>query len=84
MQWSRECIEKGRLVKAENYFRRKSKGTPQRGALGTLTDWMDFREFTLVGPRCLIVDASFAPSADDGVVVELPPGKYKIQIKGVV
>jgi hypothetical protein len=44
---------------------------------------MEFREFTLVGPQYLIVDASFAPSAEDGVLVDLPPGRYHVQITGI-
>lgn len=69
-------------MKAENYFRRKSKGTPQKGAVGEFTDWLEFCTFTLVGPKCLIVDANFGP-ADIGVLVKLSPGKYLVQVKGV-
>lgn len=70
-------------MKAKDYFRRKSKATPGKGAAGKFSEWLEFTTFTLAGPKCLIVDASFAPSAEDGVLVDLPPGKYQMQIKGV-
>ena len=70
-------------MNAKEYFDAKSPGGPEKGARGRVTEWLDFGEFVLRGTKCLVVDASFVPSTEDGLLVELPPGHYRLQLKGI-
>ena len=50
---------------------------------GERTDWLEFCQFSLHGKTVLIVDAQFVPSSDDGLLVDLSPGNYRVYAKGV-
>jgi hypothetical protein len=64
----------------EQYFSKHSaegdEPTP-----GVQTPWLDFCDITLKGASFLVVDASFLPSEEDGVVVKAPRGRYIVQAK---
>lgn len=70
-------------MKAKSYFSRKSRGTPEKGALGKPSQWLEFVELELKGAKCLVADAAFMPEESEGVVVELAPGRYQIELKGL-
>jgi len=55
-------------------------GVARAGTLGTESDWIALGELDC-GPRLLFVDASFIPSENDGVVVDLAPGRYAVSFR---
>ena len=71
-------------MKLRDYFskRASAKNEPPTPP-GQQTDWLDFCELDLKGSKVLCVDVQFAPSADDGLLVDLSPGKYLLQAKCV-
>ena len=67
-------------MKLSDYFLQSIEGIHYASPrTGLPSGWLDFCEFSLRGSSILVVDASFVPSADDGLLIELPPGKYKVQ-----
>ena len=71
-------------MKLRDYFSKKASPKDEPPApSGQQTDWLDFCQLVLKGNRVLCVDAQFAPSAEDGLLVELSPGKYLVQAKCV-
>lgn len=52
------------------------RGTP---ANGEPSPWLEFCDLELKGSRVLVVDAQFVPSEKDGLLIELPAGKYAVQ-----
>ncbi len=71
-------------MKLRDYFSKKASAKNEPPAPpGQQTDWLDFCEFVLKGNKVLCVDAQFAPSAEDGLLVDLSPGKYLLQAKCV-
>src|SRR5688572_6174336 len=67
----------------KDYFEGESTGSPAQGSKGTQSDWLDFCDVMLIGPKVLVVDANFVPSADDGLVIELPSGRYHVQVRAI-
>lgn len=71
-------------MKLRDYFSKRASAKSEPAAPpGQQTDWLDFCELVLKGSKVLCADAQFAPSADDGVLVELSSGKYLVQAKCV-
>jgi len=68
-------------MRLQDYLSTEKSGEPEQGSPGKQSDWLEFCEVNLVGPRFLVVDASFVPSAEDGVLIEAPPGQYEIRAK---
>jgi hypothetical protein len=68
-------------MKLQDCLSAKRTGEPEQGHLGTQSEWLDFCEIGLSGLRFLVVDASFVPSAEDGLLIEAPPGQYEVQAK---
>ena len=67
-------------MKLSDYFLQSIEGIHYASPrTGLPSGWLDFCEFSLRGSSILVVDASFVPSADDGLLIELPPGKYEVQ-----
>lgn len=52
-----------------------------RGSVGNETDWLEFCELTLSDGRALVCDLGFIPSDGDGLLVEMPPGRYLIRAR---
>ena len=73
--------EESEVMNLKDYLKRPLGEEPEKDSRGTLTDWMDLSDFVLRGPRFLVVDVSFVPSPKDGLLVEAPPGDYRIQAK---
>src|SRR5262245_38056787 len=67
----------------EEYFKEEPTGPANQGSKGIQSDWLDFCHFVLIGPKVLVVDANFVPSPDDGLVIELPPGRYHVQVRAI-
>jgi hypothetical protein len=64
----------------DQYFKkRRSGGGAKTTKVGKATAWMDFCQFRLRGAKFLIVDASFLPSKEDGLLVRATPGEYLLQ-----
>ena len=67
-------------MKLSDYFLQSIEGIHYASPrTGLPSGWLDFCEFSLRGSSILVVDASFVPAADDGLLIELPPGKYEVQ-----
>ncbi len=62
-------------MKLQDHLSAERPGEPEQGSQGTQSEWLDFCELELNGPRFLVVDASFVPSAEDGLLIETPAGK---------
>ncbi len=54
---------------------------PQKGSKGKETDWLYFCELNLRSGKLLVVDPSYGPKPDQGLLVDLPTGKYVIQAR---
>ena len=71
-------------MKVSEYFSQPSEAylreTPDTGES---SPWLEFCDLDLKGPRVLVVDAQFVPSAEDGLLIELPAGRYAVQIKAL-
>lgn len=56
----------------------RPRGTAAGGSIGRETDWLElFAEFPVTG-NVLIADASYIPTATDGLSVALPVGTYRV------
>lgn len=60
---------------------RQIEGDAVRGAVGRESEWLGFTQLDLSEGRLLICDLGFIPSEDDGLLVELPAGRYEVQAK---
>ncbi|MBP9902899.1 MAG: hypothetical protein KBH45_15665, partial [Verrucomicrobia bacterium] len=67
----------------KDYFEQVSTESPSQGSTGVQSDWLDFCELRLSGSKLLIVDANFVPSLEDGLAIELPVGRYLLQVKAI-
>jgi hypothetical protein len=47
-------------------------------------DWLPFTNFELMGPQLLIIDASYVPGAEDGLLIDMDPGTYEIDAKVMI
>lgn len=54
---------------------------PPTGTLGSETEWLPFCTLSLQGPQLLVIDADFAPAAEDGILVDLPSGRYNVSAR---
>jgi len=54
-----------------------------RGSSGKTTDWLLFTELVIKTRRLLICDFQFVPKTEDGLVVELEPGEYRVEATGM-
>jgi hypothetical protein len=66
-----------------DYLSRRLKKAPRRDSKGKQSEWLEFCDIVLHGPKFLIVDANFVPSEEDGILVEVSPGTYHVQVKGM-
>ncbi len=67
----------------DEYLKDAWTKTPPKGTLGKESEWLDFCDLNLKGNSLLIIDASFTPRANDGLLVELSPGAYLVQAKAM-
>ena len=61
-------------------------GQPAEGAVGAETDWMPVALLELTTGRLWIGDTQFAwaeANEGEGCVVEVPPGDYRVEAKGI-
>lgn len=72
------------MSELSQYLGRESEGDAMHGALGQETEWLGFTQLDLSDGKLLICDLGFVPSEDDGLVVELPPGRYEVRAKVMV
>ncbi|HEV2394340.1 MAG TPA: SEL1-like repeat protein [Verrucomicrobiae bacterium] len=75
------CNEGKSLMKLQDYVSAERTGEAEQGCQGKQTEWLDLYEIKLSGPQFLVVDASFVPSAEDGLLIEAPPGQYEVRAK---
>jgi len=54
---------------------------PAKGTLGTESRWLHFCDLDLRSGRLLVIDPSFAPYEQDGLLVDLPVTRYTVSAK---
>ncbi len=70
-------------MKTEDYLAGDFTGKPSYGDFGEESDWLDFCELTLRSPKLHIVDPCYAADPQEGCLVALPPGLYRVQARAM-
>ena len=68
-------------MKLDDALQNAWTANPPKGSIGKESTWLEFCSLQMSGNRHLIIDAEFAPSEADGLLVTLSPGHYCIQAK---
>lgn len=71
------------MIELEKYLEEHqyNEAQPEKGQTGEESQWLHFGDFPIISGKLWAGDAQFAPSPDDGVMVDVPTGTYDVAVK---